>query len=110
MAQNKILPGAFRASQETIPVIKIGTRVRSSEDQVEGCIVWANAVSVKIKWVDGEQVTWKRAELASKGLEFLDPADEPKPHSAEPAATESGPMKAVESDQVGDNPQKKMSL
>ncbi len=55
-----------------LPALKIGSRVRSTDDNVEGRIVWANGVSVKIKWNDGEQVTWKRADLANKGLEFLD--------------------------------------
>jgi hypothetical protein len=27
---------------------------------------------VKIKWDDGEEVTWKRADLATKPIEFLD--------------------------------------
>ena len=58
------------------PAIRIGTRVRCTDDGVEGRIAWANAVAVKIKWDDGEEVTWKRAELASKPIEFLD-AEEP---------------------------------
>ena len=34
--------------------IKIGSRVRCTDDGVEGRIVWANALSVKIRWNDGE--------------------------------------------------------
>ena len=55
-----------------LPAIRIGTRVRCTDDGVEGRITWANAASVKIKWDDGEQVTWKRSELANKPIEFLD--------------------------------------
>src|SRR5579872_1147629 len=55
-----------------LPALKIGTRVRCTDDGVEGRIAWANAVSVKIKWDDGEEVTWKRADLAGKPIEFLD--------------------------------------
>jgi len=56
----------------SLATIRIGSRVRCTDDGVEGRITWANAVSVKIKWDDGEQVTWKRSQLASKPLEFLD--------------------------------------
>jgi hypothetical protein len=66
--------------------IRIGTRVRHT-DGAEGKIAWANATSVKIQWDDGEKVTWKRAELASKGLTILD-ADE--------AAQEAPPAPAAE--------------
>ena len=69
MLQKKNLPGLPSA---TLPTMRIGSRVRCTDDQVEGRIVWANGVSVKIQWDDGEQVTWKRAELDNKGLEFLD--------------------------------------
>ncbi len=69
MTRKKNGPGAAASD---LPALKIGSRVRSTDDNVEGRIVWANATSVKIKWEDGEQVTWKRAELASKGLELLD--------------------------------------
>ena len=46
--------------------LKIGSRVRCTEDGVTGRIAWANAVSVKIKWDDGEEVTWKRDSLATR--------------------------------------------
>ncbi len=61
--------------------IKLGTRVRHTADGVEGRIIWANAVAVKIEWDDGEKVTWKRAELPAKGLEILaedEKAEEPR--------------------------------
>jgi hypothetical protein len=65
--------------------LKIGSRVRSTEDGVTGQIAWANAVSVKIKWDDGEEVTWKRDSLASRPIEILD-ADN-APHDDLPSTT-----------------------
>src|SRR2546423_289916 len=56
-----------------LPALRIGSRVRCTDDRVEGRIVWANAASVKIEWDDGEQVTWRRDELATKPIEILDP-------------------------------------
>jgi hypothetical protein len=61
---------------------KIGSRVRCTDDQVEGRIVWANAVSVKIRWTDGEQVTWRRDSLASRPIEILEPSDDEQEHAA----------------------------
>src|SRR3954447_978510 len=52
--------------------IRIGSRVRCTDDGVEGRIVWANATSVKIEWTDGEKVTWKREAMKSKPIEILD--------------------------------------
>jgi hypothetical protein len=86
--------------------IKFGTRVRHVSDGVLGRIVWANAVSVKIEWDDGEKVTWKRAELGLKGVAVVEddateapaveaaptadaaptPVEEPTPATAEPPA------------------------
>jgi hypothetical protein len=63
--------------------LKIGSRVRCTDDGVQGRIVWANAVSVKVRWDDGEQVTWRRDSLATRPVEILDP-DETT--AAEPAA------------------------
>src|SRR5437763_9504283 len=58
--------------------LKVGSRVRCTDDGVEGRLVWANALSVKIRWDDGEQVTWRRDSLANRPLEILDPpGDEP---------------------------------
>jgi hypothetical protein len=55
-----------------LPALKIGSRVRCTDDGVTGRIVWANAVAVKVKWDDGEQVTWKRDSLATRPIEILD--------------------------------------
>jgi hypothetical protein len=60
--------------QAKLQTIRIGSRVRGTDDGVEGRIVWANATSVKFQWEDGEQVTWRREELASKPVEILDAA------------------------------------
>jgi hypothetical protein len=62
----------------TLPALKIGSRVRCIDDGVEGRITWANGVSVKVQWDDGEQVTWRRDSLADRPIEILDPiaADE----------------------------------
>jgi hypothetical protein len=54
-----------------LQTLKIGSRVRCTDYGVEGRIVWANAVSVKIRWDDGEHVTWRRDSLASRPLEIL---------------------------------------
>jgi hypothetical protein len=62
-----------------LPTLRIGSRVRCTDDGVQGRIVWANAASVKIKWDDGEQVTWRRDALASKPIEIID--DETPPVS-----------------------------
>jgi hypothetical protein len=70
-----------------LATIRIGTRVRHSSDSVAGRIVWDNAVAVKIQWDDGERVTWKRAELRTKGLEVVE-ADEP----ARSPDADDGPM------------------
>ncbi len=96
------------AATENLPALRIGSRVRCTDDSVEGRIVWANAVSVKIRWGDGEQVTWRRDSLASKPIEILEPADDgvptepsaavpaPQQDAAEPAAPADLPLaKAV---------------
>jgi hypothetical protein len=74
-----------------LPALKIGSRVRCSDDGVEGRIVWANAVAVKITWDDGEQVTWKRDMLATRPIEILDAVGEQDQPDAlmAPAASES---------------------
>jgi len=67
--------------------------VRCTDDQAEGRIVWANGVSVKIKWDDGEQVTWRRDSLAGRPIEIL-AGDEDQPattaalEATEPTAPE----------------------
>ena len=55
-----------------VQTIKIGSRVRCTDDGVEGRIAWANAVSVKIRWDDNEEVTWRRDSLASRLIEILE--------------------------------------
>jgi hypothetical protein len=70
MARKKNKPATTNTAN--LPALKIGSRVRCTDDGVEGRIVWANAVSVKIKWDDGEQVTWKRDSLATRPIEILD--------------------------------------
>jgi hypothetical protein len=76
-----------------LQTLRIGTRVRCTDDGVEGRISWANAVSVKIKWDDGEEVTWKRDSLAGKPIEFLDAdaASEEEQVEAPTASEESAP-------------------
>src|SRR6516225_7963784 len=54
-----------------LPALKIGSRVRCTDDGVEGRIVWCNAVSVKVRWDDGEEVTWRRDSLADRPIEIL---------------------------------------
>jgi hypothetical protein len=62
--------------------LKIGSRVRCTGDGVEGRIVWANAVSVKIRWDDGEQITWRRDSLSDRPLAILgEGSDEDQPES-----------------------------
>src|SRR5262245_30565630 len=68
--------------------LKIGSRVRCTDDGVEGRIVWANAVSVKIRWDDGEQVTWRRDSLAGRPIEILAESSEEQtvaPTTCEPS-------------------------
>jgi hypothetical protein len=67
--------------------LKLGTRVRCTDDGVLGKIVWANAVSVKVRWDDGEQVTWKRDSLAGRPIAILDADSEDQP--AAPTATDA---------------------
>jgi hypothetical protein len=70
-------------TSSNLPTLRIGSRVRCTDDGVEGRIVWANSTSVKITWDDGEQITWKRDSLASRPIEILDADD---PETAEPLA------------------------
>jgi hypothetical protein len=84
------------ATAAGLPALKIGGRVRRTDDRVEGRIVWANGVSVKIKWDDGEQVTWRRDSLAGRPIEILagdedQPAPAAAPEPTEPAAVEPPP-------------------
>jgi hypothetical protein len=79
-----------------LPALKIGSRVRRTDDPAEGRIVWANGVSVKIAWDDGEQVTWRRDSLAGRPIEILggdedQPAPAAAPEPTEPTAAEPPP-------------------
>src|SRR5450755_2931217 len=69
-----------------LQTLKIGSRVRCADDRVEGRIVWANGVSVKIRWDDGEQVTWRRDSLADRPIEILcgDEDQGPAPAAEQP--------------------------
>jgi hypothetical protein len=79
--------------------IKFGTRVRHVEDGALGRIVWANAVSVKIEWDDGEKVTWKRAELGLKGVVVVDEDAVANAPAAE--ATPAGEPASMPADEAG---------
>jgi hypothetical protein len=61
--------------------LRIGSRVRFTDDGAEGRIIWANGVSVKIQWDDGEQVTWRRDSLADRAIEILDAASDEDQHA-----------------------------
>ena len=76
------------AAPSTVPqTLKIGSRVHCTDDHVEGRIVWANGVSVKIRWDDGEQVTWRRDSLAGRAIKILAVADDEE----EPALLSASP-------------------
>src|SRR5205809_6538755 len=74
--------------------LKVGSRVRCTDDGVEGRLIWANATAVKICWDDGEQVTWRRDALADRPVTILDPTDELASLPDEPAQT-SAPQPAT---------------
>jgi hypothetical protein len=71
--------------------------VRCTDDEVEGRIVWANSVSVKIQWDDGEQVTWRRDSLAERPINILDPVSEEAQAAADTAPTDGDPTVPTES-------------
>ncbi len=73
--------------------LRIGSQVRCTDDGVTGRIVWANGVSVKIKWDDGDQVTWRRDSLATRPIEILEAegADSQPVTPTTPPADESEP-------------------
>jgi hypothetical protein len=64
--------GTAKTPAADLPALKIGSRVRCTDDGVQGRITWANAASVKIEWDDGEKVTWKRDYLATRPIEVID--------------------------------------
>jgi HB1, ASXL, restriction endonuclease HTH domain len=76
-----------------LQALKIGSRVRCTDDRVEGRIVWANGVSMKIKWNDGEQVTWRRDSLAGRPIEILS-GDEDQ--AAAPTAEQTKPPQTAD--------------
>ena len=78
------------------PALKIGSRVRCTDDGVEGRITWANARLVKIKWDDGEQVTWSRDSLATRPIEILDAEDENDQSAAPAVAAAAEPPATTE--------------
>ena len=64
------------ASKKNPPIagpqtLKIGSRVRCLDNSLAGRIVWANGVSEKITWDDGQQVTWRRDSLVGRPIEFF---------------------------------------
>ena len=95
--------------QSNMPVLKIGSRVRCSDDGVTGRIVWANAVAVKIRWDDGEQVTWRRDSLADRPIQILatsdsqDPATSPA-ESAVSKQTDRNELPQAASEMVATSP------
>ena len=76
-----------------LQTLKIGNRVRCIDDGVEGRITWASGTHVKIKWDDGEQVTWKRDSLATRPIEILDAGEQDMP--ATPAGETSADQRTV---------------
>jgi len=72
------------APRGDLATLKIGSRVRCTDDGVTGRIVWANAVSVKIRWDDGEQVTWRRDSLGGRPIAIVDAEDQPDRSAARP--------------------------
>jgi hypothetical protein len=79
MSSKKKTPATPSTSPQTL---KIGSRVRCTDDGIEGRIVWANAVSVKIQWDDGEHVTWRRDSLSGRPIAILDAAGDEDEHAA----------------------------
>jgi hypothetical protein len=82
-----------KTTATNLTALRIGTRVRCTDDGVEGRITWANAMSVKIKWDDGEDVTWRRVALADKPIELLDAEDDQAeaPNTEQPVTVEQAP-------------------
>jgi HB1, ASXL, restriction endonuclease HTH domain len=77
------------------PALRIGSRIRCTDDGVEGRIIWANGIAVKVKWDDGEQVTWKRDSLATRSIAILD-ADGPEPPVAPANEAVADPIATTE--------------
>jgi hypothetical protein len=84
-----------------LTALKIGTRVRCTDDGVQGRITWANGSAVKVQWDDGEQVTWRRDTLASRPIDVLpsvsgDEVSVPTPEPADPGQGVATPEPANE--------------
>src|SRR5271157_4385424 len=96
MPRKKKTSATPAAAAGDLATLKIGSRVRCTDDGVTGRITWANGVSVKIRWDDGEQVTWRRDSLAGRPIEIIDFMGVLEPQDAapteEPAAAEQGPV------------------
>ena len=73
-----------------LTALKIGSRVRCTDDGVQGRITWANGISVKVQWDDGEQVTWRRDTLASRPIDILPSARGDELGVATPEPAEQG--------------------
>src|SRR5258708_2757827 len=71
MGKKKATTPATNSAQ---PALKIGSRVRCG-DGACGRITWANAVAVKIKWENGEEITQRRDALAWLPIEILGPEE-----------------------------------
>jgi FtsZ-interacting cell division protein ZipA len=84
-----------RKESASLTALKIGSRVRCTDDGVEGRITWANSVSVKVQWDDGEQVTWRRDSLAERPIEIVQPADPDETAAANPETADAGPDDSV---------------
>jgi hypothetical protein len=80
------------------PALRLGSRLRCIDDGVEGRIVWANGVAVKIEWTDGEKVTWRRDSLATRPVEMLD-TDSDDQITAPPATNAEEITTATEAEQ-----------
>jgi hypothetical protein len=93
MARKKNKPTTTNTTN--LPALRIGTRIRCTDDGVLGRVVWANGLMVKIEWTDGEKVCWRRDTLATKPIEILDTDDE---QATAPAPAVEAPAAATESD------------
>jgi hypothetical protein len=89
MPRKKKTSATAAAPAANLATLKIGSHVRCTDDGVSGRIVWANAVSVKIRWDDGEQVSWRRDSLAGRPIVIIDAADEPDRSAAPPNPVET---------------------
>jgi hypothetical protein len=87
MASNK---GGKGSSTGGLTALKIGSRVRCTDDGVEGRITWANGSAVKVTWDDDEQVTWRRDTLAHRPIETLQRASEDELNVSTPEPADQG--------------------